>query len=124
MINGKFSETYLGPCQMSKMKLFKKLVTWPKPLNFFAKKLHLRCLTGCSNRLELIFAGIKRCKFWLKFSCFLNPTTFPSQQFLSKRKLYPSTVTSSTVGIIHNIYYILCTQIRDCKKPHKTSSKR
>ena len=31
------SETYLGPCQTTKMKLFAKILIGLKPLNIFAK---------------------------------------------------------------------------------------
>ena len=42
----KNKEEYSEPCQTSKMKLFVKIFGGGWKLAKFAKKLHLRCLTG------------------------------------------------------------------------------
>ena len=45
------SEAYLEPGQISKTELFGKIVDGYKPLNIFAEKLHLGCLTEFLIRL-------------------------------------------------------------------------
>ena len=45
------SEAYLEPRQISKTEHFEKIVNGYKPLNIFAEKLHLGCLTEFLIRL-------------------------------------------------------------------------
>ena len=49
---------YSEPCQVSKVELFAKIVNGWKPLIIFAKKLHLRCLTGFWIRLWYLLRNI------------------------------------------------------------------
>ena len=48
ILNGNIlaAEVYLEPCQISKVESFPNLVEWLQAVNYFYKKLHLRCLIG------------------------------------------------------------------------------